>query len=497
MLLFGADDRVYQHPNTVTSWCDDLKKWPQLQTPHIIYYLLEKKACDLREVKAFRSMQSYTYLQSGWVGTVLLHKIDKNLVLLKCEVQASQSLKTMHNAWVCCESNGGIRTSGCSCMAGRGKVCSHVGALLWKIDLAVSSGLTGETCTDNTAAWNRGTKRNLEPAALVDINFKMKKRTVDTESATRTLPSIPWLRSDAEFIQFYKDSPFQELVNIPGTLMHETLTAPERELPVPSDEPATATHVLHENSQMTLPDDCPPCLKFYTKYVSLSSASMSALEAATRTQNSSLWHTSRRLRITASNIKRIPKRATTSTQKALLSLTTPTFHGNAATRHGLQSEKVARQKFEEHFGMKVELHGTHVCKDYPWLSATPDGVIDSHNAVLEIKCPFVEDCSVLIANGKYDVVKRSGSYVLLENGPNSYYSQVQFAMLCVQKNLCFFYVWSLKSAVLVRVPFNAKYIEDTMPRLQKFYFCNMLPCLEKMEVEGKLDLTEYKQVCEK
>lgn len=185
--------------------------------PHIIHYLLTNKACDLREVNSFRSMQSYTYLKSGWVARVLLHELDERRVLLKCQVQASQSLKTHHDAWVCCQRSGEVENSGCTCMAGRGKVCSHVGALLWKVDMAVSQGLTGEACTDTSATWNRGTKRDLEPAALTDINLKVQLRTIDNDTTKKAIPFLPQLLGDdADVDNFYRNCPFKEIVNAPG-----------------------------------------------------------------------------------------------------------------------------------------------------------------------------------------------------------------------------------------------------------------------------------------
>lgn len=77
---------------------------------------------------------------------------------------------------------------------------------------------------------------------------------------------------------------------------------------------------------------------------------------------------------------------------------------------------------------------------------------------------------------------------LAENGSYGYYAQVQYTMLCTGKSLCLFCVWSLKASMLVEVPFNAAYIETTTRRLHRFYFNAMLPCLEQMHRDGKLDL---------
>ncbi|CAN7977845.1 unnamed protein product, partial [Ixodes persulcatus] len=182
--------RQYLHPSAINTWDEDMKKWPGIRGPDIIYYLLHSKACDLESVKAYKSLDSFNYLQSGWVGTILAHKIDTDMTLLKAKVQASQSCGKFHNAWVCAKPSGEVITGGCSCMAGQAKVCSHVGAILWKVDMAVAGGLTGEACTDTTSTWNRGTKRNVEPALLETIGFKLQKRTVD-DMASNKKPALP------------------------------------------------------------------------------------------------------------------------------------------------------------------------------------------------------------------------------------------------------------------------------------------------------------------
>lgn len=171
-----------------------------------------------------------------------------------------------------------------------------------------------------------------------------------------------------------------------------------------------ALHGPHEDTN-SLPGACSLCNNFYEQYVNLCDAAAAALEAATREQNR-LWYASRRVRITASNIKKIPKHTTTPTQKALQALTAPSFHGNAATQHGISHEAVVRQQVESYLKVQVQLRGIHVCKNMPWLSATPDGVVESRDAILEIKSPFVEDCRDLIRSKRPDVVEKDGAYKL-------------------------------------------------------------------------------------
>ncbi|KAG0437562.1 hypothetical protein HPB47_017385 [Ixodes persulcatus] len=107
----------------------------------VVYALLHTKACDMEDVKAYKSLDSYNYLKSGWVGAVLVHEVDQGTVLLKGTVQGSQSVNGANNVWVCAKKDGEVITGGCTCMAGKAQVCSHVGAVLWKVDFAATAGL--------------------------------------------------------------------------------------------------------------------------------------------------------------------------------------------------------------------------------------------------------------------------------------------------------------------------------------------------------------------
>ncbi|KAG0416208.1 hypothetical protein HPB47_006619 [Ixodes persulcatus] len=131
-----------------------MKCWAPVEKPDIVFYLLHSKACDLQDVRAYKSLDSYQYLTAGLVGMVHHHRMNGDLAYYKAEVVRSQSFNAApHKAWVCLHKS-------CSCKAGKARVCSHMGAILWKMEYAFSNNMTGIACTDEAAAWNRGTKRN-------------------------------------------------------------------------------------------------------------------------------------------------------------------------------------------------------------------------------------------------------------------------------------------------------------------------------------------------
>lgn len=212
------DGVSYTHPMCVNSWVDDVKGWPSVSSAHIVCYLIKSKACDLKEAEAYKSLDSYNFVQSGWVGQVLCHNVNADFVYLKADVRPSQAInKKPWTAWACVRRAGQVITAGCSCMAGKTRVCSHIGALLWKVDMAVSSGMTGTSCTDQAALWNRGTKRNVEPVLLEEMNFKLQKQTVDPEKEVpKSTRKFRHFGNDRELMNHIGSQPFCDLFNIPG-----------------------------------------------------------------------------------------------------------------------------------------------------------------------------------------------------------------------------------------------------------------------------------------
>ncbi|KAH9371630.1 hypothetical protein HPB48_017856 [Haemaphysalis longicornis] len=209
---------VSTHPDNIREWSDDMRDWPDMRGPDTTYYLLRTKACDLKDVACYKSLPSFNYLQSGWVGKVMVHKVRDGIVILNTEVGPPQGVnKPNHHAWVSAEMCGRVLRAGCTCMAGEARACSHVGAILWKVDCAVTLGLTGRACTDVVAEWNRGTKRNVQPCKIEGMSFHLQPATVDPE-LQRQPATTNALLSEEEISNMHQDSGYPELFKIPGTI---------------------------------------------------------------------------------------------------------------------------------------------------------------------------------------------------------------------------------------------------------------------------------------
>ncbi|CAC5417634.1 unnamed protein product [Mytilus coruscus] len=153
---------------------------------------------------------------------------------MKASVRSSQTMSRLNDAYVMCTREGAVEQAWCTCMAGLGLSCSHVGALLWKIEYAVRNSMTGVSCTDETAKWNRGTTRNIEPKPLVSIQLKKPKLGENMMGNERVpgLRDTPFYVSKEEFKEAINASPMLPLFEIKGTIMNKSF----KSNPIPKNE---------------------------------------------------------------------------------------------------------------------------------------------------------------------------------------------------------------------------------------------------------------------
>eukprot|EP00112_Aurelia_sp_Birch-Aquarium-sp1_P025768 Seg8764.1 transcript_id=Seg8764.1/GoldUCD/mRNA.D3Y31 product="hypothetical protein" protein_id=Seg8764.1/GoldUCD/D3Y31 len=112
--------------------------------------------------------------------------------------------------------------------------------------------------------------------------------------------------------------------------------------------------------------------------------------------NSKIWHLERSKRLTSSLFGRIIKRKKTVQPKSLLDTIQKTGQTmcTPALKWGRDKEKIALQQYlESHCDprMKVMECGLIINPRWPWLGASPDGVLIDAGKVaggIEIKCPF-------------------------------------------------------------------------------------------------------------
>ena len=98
----------------------------------------------------------------------------------------------MYNVWVCLQKEYcWILTASCSCMTGLGSVCSHVAALLFKIESTHHLKLTeGISQMSVVCEWKKS-KKSVQPAPKNLINFSCpRKHQLPKETAQEPLKQL-------------------------------------------------------------------------------------------------------------------------------------------------------------------------------------------------------------------------------------------------------------------------------------------------------------------
>lgn len=183
------------------------------------------------------------------------------------------------------------------------------------------------------------------------------------------------------------------------------------------------------------------------------------------------WKAERRCRLTASRFGEVCK-STERKDKVKLaeSLISDNQFSNKAIRHGLQYEQAATEKFSNMLNLEVTKTGLHVSPQFPFLGATPDGLV-GNDAILEIKCPYTI---------KDKVISQSTVPFLDSSGlkkTHNYYFQVQGQLWCTNRLKCYFCVYTLADFRVFVIERDCTFIQDMLIKLIDFYYDYFKPTL--------------------
>lgn len=110
--------------------------------------------------------------------------------------------------WVAVEKEGLVRFGHCTCMAGLGEVCSHVGAILYALLAAVNK-LSGTACTDEACHWNEPSMKAIRtvgyaPGSQINFTKAQRKRSTDGPGVLPLPKSHLWPQMNAwHFMKCY------------------------------------------------------------------------------------------------------------------------------------------------------------------------------------------------------------------------------------------------------------------------------------------------------
>ena len=170
---------------------------------------------------------------------------------------------------------------------------------------------------------------------------------------------------------------------------------------------------------------------------------------------------------------------------------------------GKNNEDVARKRYikknkGKHKSFSCTTSGVYISAAYPFLGATPDGILSCQCCglgVLEIKCPWSSrdlDISEYIDKPDSYLIKDDGSILLRPK--HQYWYQVQHQMFITGANYCDFELFLPKQSITLRILIGPAYVVDCVPKLTRFFNLIILPELFsfeiKLETECKLLLKD-------
>lgn len=217
------------------------------------------------------------------------------------------------------------------------------------------------------------------------------------------------------------------------------------------------------------------------------------------------WLETRRKMLTASNFGKVCRmKPTTSCKNNVKSIIySSDILQVPALEHGRKCEALAIKQLENQEGVHIIRSGLFIDKQYPFIGATPDGLIGS-NTIVEIKCPasaYGKDLRETMKEGKLKYLRFSddkfNSVVL--NKKHEYFYQVQGQLHVTQRDVCLFAVWTSSETELtvLKIEKDDTFWEDKMEnKLVTFYKHCMLPELvdprhtRNMDIRDPLYITE-------
>ena len=161
--------------------------------------------------------------------------------------------------------------------------------------------------------------------------------------------------------------------------------------------------------------------------------------------------------------------------KLAQSMVSPKPLSGAAIEHGKKYESVAVQWFERECKRATREAGLFVSVDYPFLGASPDRVIDDKQ-LLEVKCPYsAKDNMITPVTVPYLEMCNDG---LILKKSHAYFDQVQGQLLCSDRDVCHFLVFTFKDQKVITIRRDEDFIAQIAVYLDKQFFKNYITLLK-------------------
>ncbi|XP_019861952.1 PREDICTED: uncharacterized protein LOC109590481 [Amphimedon queenslandica] len=478
-------------PENNVHFTSEMRNWPNLEFGHIFTYFVTRPGLFTQEqLMSWKQLEAYNYYKSGHVRTIFCRffgRGGRKFVLLKALVNPSQkSPDKANSAWVITKPDGTIICGHCTCMAGLGESCSHVAAVLFKVECAVRLGHTSVTA--QKCLWNESFVSKITPSTVLDINFKRPKCRREEDSCSAALQPTPVLDQDHEHRLF------SELeTHIPdAVVLSSVIPVTVSKKQVIRKLPFLLTSLERRENLLLNKEELEKLCQTTFHKLSITSEESQYLEEATRLQSlTSLWFEHRKGRITASKFHAVRVTSISSPSVSLLK----SFIGNQTSKSatipslqwGIENEEIARKAYidtmsDGHCNISFMPAGLHVNPDFPHLGASPDGIIECDccgDGLIEIKCPFKYrhlDPN-LITDASFYIKRNIEGDIIGLSHDHEYFYQVQGQLSICSKDYCDFIVWTPKGLYIERILKSESFFDQLKPHLDTYFLQILLPVL--------------------
>lgn len=498
-------------------WSDDIRNLPPVTSRDVTEYLLDTPSEFTKEnLRAYKSLEAYDYFACGHVQDVLYNKINdkEDFCFIKADVLPSQRQSKgtqMYKVWVCLnKKQGWIFTANCTCMAGLGSACSHAAALMFKLEAAVNLQLhEGTAPTSELCQWKQ-CKKSVTPSPLTEINFKKPKKgdlplpeEVPSDAPKNYSCSDPTVGANA-----LSKNRLKELYRINKSAAVFTSLSKDIFLDV-NDEHSAGSETESDDAQESTYMPQPFTSLFDPSSVNMDEKQLlehskqryeiysrtytneayQKLEEITRRQSEcKSWRFHRAGRITASVCYQAVNTNLTQPCKSVLHtiMQYSEVVDTNATRYGKRMEKEAITMYLEnqkymHKNLQVKNCGLLVTEKYPFLGASPDGIVtcDCHaDRILEVKCPYKYREGLFVhawENDKTFILNKNGSV----KAKHQYYYQVQLQMLLSNLDTAHLWIYSPwihgSTSIVKSIQRDDTLLASVVQNLSCLFFSSILP----------------------
>ena len=452
------------------------------------YYIYNKNPLTGKSKKCHRQLKkARKFANENFVFDIAMNSIDPSspycYVKGKCKpsmkeivTDSNGNLARHYSLYVVIvKKTGKIDSALCDCKPGVSGLCSHVGGLLLTL-VKIST-----ACTSRACGWLQPqTLKKLSPKRLCDIKFV--NPTVDKEQPIRPYPDTYQAGPCKDPEKFLQDIMAGLQEAHPNSVLFTTLN-PDivdiKDVLAKYEPDFMYTDWVDVNNIV-----CQSEFRRFVSNIELTDTDIKAVSESTKGQSCNpKWKEMRSVILTASNFgsicKRKPETRPDNLIKKIRSYGPPV--DSREMRYGRKKEAQARKDYARHHittcgcNVVVETTGVVISKDFPYLGASVDGIINCDKCgrgALEIKCPF---------NGRKTIPKEC---VTLKNfcchlnenedlrlkEDHNYMFQVMGQMKILSLNWCDFVIWTKKGFHVERIHYDEEFWQGRMLFKLKFFY---------------------------